>query len=281
LLAAAATLRAHGARVLGIYEQASAATVRRFASQLLHWPARAAQAAALRARLAGVPYRCGSVVQRAHGEAQLQGVEVDGPRGTQRTDCDLLAVGYGLVPQVELAALLGCALQQSGKHPRVRVDGLLRTSVPGIFAAGEITGIGGLAVARIEGTMAGHAAAGFDQEAHALRAQRDKARGFAALLDTHFALDPRIHRLADARTIVCRCEDITLGELDGFGDARDAKLTTRCGMGACQGRLCGSALAELGRFPRSGSRPPLFPARLATLAGHTSLSPSDDAYRGS
>ena len=50
----------------------------------------------------------------------------------------------------------------------------------------------------------------------------------------------------------------------GFPDLGTAKLATRCGMGACQGR-CGSALAEFDRFPRSGRRPPLFPARLSTL----------------
>jgi hypothetical protein len=52
-------------------------------------------------------------------------------------------------------------------------------------------------------------------------------------------------------------------------------------MGACQGRICGTALAELGRFPRGGSRPPLFPARLATLAGLAVFPSSDDEYRGS
>jgi D-hydroxyproline dehydrogenase subunit alpha len=82
--------------------------------------------------------------------------------------------------------------------------------------------------------------------------------------------------LADDQTTVCRCEDVRLGALAGFSDARAAKLATRCGMGACQGRVCGTALAELGRFPRGGVRPPVFPARLATLAGLTTLS-TDDA----
>ena len=67
-----------------------------------------------------------------------------------------------------------------------------------------------------------------------------------------------------------------LGDLDGFADARDAKLATRCGMGACQGRICGAALAELGRFPCGAGRPPLFPASLATLAGLADLSPSEN-----
>lgn len=267
LLAAAATLRAHGVRLQGIYEQAPTTRVHAFARQLLRWPARAAQAVTLRAQLAGVPYRFGSFVRRAHGEAALRMVEIEGPHGTACLDCDLLAVGYGLVPNVELAQLLGCATVHRNAHPHVQVDPWLRTSVAGIYAAGEANGIGGLAVARLEGAIAGHMAAGDTAAANALLPRRDKARGFAELLATHFALDPRLHQLADAQTLICRCEDVTLGELDGFSDARAAKLATRCGMGACQGRICGTALAELGRFSRSGSRPPLFPARLATLAG--------------
>nr|WP_199044641.1 FAD-dependent oxidoreductase [Dyella sp. ASV24] len=280
LLAAADTLRKHGARVFGIYEQASASTVRSFAWQLRHWPARAWQAAGLRLRLAGIPYRLGSFVRKAHGDGSLQRVDIDTPHGVQTVECDLLAVGYGLVPNTELASLLGCALDHTDTHPRVRVDALFRTSVANVYAAGESCGIGGLSVARIEGAIAGHMAAGHIDDAGALLMQRDSERRFGALLAKHFALDPRLHRLADDLTLVCRCEDVRMGELTGFTDARAAKLITRCGMGACQGRICGTALAELGRFPRGGARPPIFPARLATLAGLANL-PSDDAQRGS
>src|SRR6185437_2127273 len=134
--------------------------------------------------------------------------------------------------------------------------------------AGESCGIGGLAVARIEGAMAGLMAIGDTAAASVWMPQRDRERRFDALLARHFTLDPRLRTLADDQTPVCRC-----------GDARAAKLATRCGMGACQGRICGAALAELGRFPRGAARPPVFPARLATLAGLATL-PSD-AYRGS
>lgn len=273
LLAAAATLRKHGARVAGIYEQASPDAVHGFARELRHWPTRAVQAAGLRLRLAGVPYRFGAYVRQAHGEEAVRRVDIETPRGTRTVDCDLLAVGYGLVPNTELAQLLGCTMDYHGPHPLVRVDSLLRTSVDGVLAAGEACGIGGLAVARVEGAIAGHVASGHLVPARALVAQRDRERRFGALLARYFSLDPRVRMLADAHTLVCRCEDVALGELDGYADARAAKLATRCGMGACQGRICGTALAELGRFVRSGARPPVFPARLATLAG---LSLSDD-----
>ncbi len=91
-------------------------------------------------------------------------------------------------------------------------------------------------------------------------------------MQRQFALDPRIHALAAADTLVCRCEDVPLSALRGHADLRDAKLVSRCGMGACQGRICGSALTELGLAPRhddfsdDGRRPPLFPVRLDALA---------------
>jgi NADPH-dependent 2,4-dienoyl-CoA reductase/sulfur reductase-like enzyme len=266
LLAAAATLRQHGARVLGIHEQAPADAVHAFALQLWRWPARVAQATALRMRLAGVPYRFGSFVRAAQGDCALRSIAVEGPHGIHRIECDQLAIGYGLVPNTELAELLGCALSRDTTQPCVQVDALLRTNVDGVYAAGEACGIGGLAAARIEGRIAGHAAAGAIDAATALLGEREHERRFARLLARHFAVSARMRQLADADTIICRCEDVRLAALDGFDSAREAKLATRCGMGACQGRICGTALAEMARFPRGGMRPPLFPARLATLA---------------
>lgn len=265
LLAAAATARRHDARVLGIHEQAGRAAIARFARGLWRWPAKGVQAAALRARLAGVPYRCGSVVVAAHGDERLREVELDGPGGRRRVACDQLAVGYGLVPDVRLARLLGCRLDAAGAHACVAVDQDQRTSVAGVYAAGEACGIGGRDGALVEGRIAGLAAAGA-QVSGALRRRRRHVRAFAAHLDQHFVLDSRIHALARPDTVVCRCEDVPLRALEGHADARDAKLATRCGMGPCQGRICGAALAELGRFSAdAGSRPPLFPARLASL----------------
>ncbi|SEL16043.1 Pyruvate/2-oxoglutarate dehydrogenase complex, dihydrolipoamide dehydrogenase (E3) component [Pseudoxanthomonas sp. GM95] len=272
LLASAATLRRHGARVLGIHEQASSAALARFALQLPRWPAKAAQALVLQAQLAGVGYQRGSVVVAAHGDTQVREVEIEGPRGRCRIACDQLAVGYGLVPNVELAQLLGCRLERTGAHPQVAVDAQLRSSVEHVFAAGEALGIGGRDCALIEGAIAGHMAAGNAKAAQVLLPRRRQARAFATLLQQTFALDHRVHALAQDDTLVCRCEDVPLGQLRGFSDQRDAKLASRCGMGACQGRICGTALAELGLAdPRlstdDGRRPPLFPVRLAALAG--------------
>jgi D-hydroxyproline dehydrogenase subunit alpha len=278
LLAAAATLRAHGAQVLGILEQAPAKAVCGFAAGLWRWPGKAAQALALRARLRGIPYRTGTLVRAASGDQQLRAVEIEGPRGVERIECDQLAVGYGLVPNVELAQLLGCRLEGDGAQMQVAVDDELRSSVEHVYAAGEACGIGGRDSALIEGTMAGHHAAGASAAAAALRSRRQHARRFAERLRHGFALTPRVHALAAPDTLVCRCEDVPLSALHGFASLREAKLATRCGMGACQGRICAAALAELGLFPADrhhddGRRPPLFPVRLATLAESFPIDP--------
>lgn len=276
LWAAAASLRRHGALVLGIHEQASAAAMRAFALQLWRWPGRVVQALQLRAALHDVAHHCGSFVRSADGDAALTSVRITSGGTSTRVDCDLLAVGHGLVPNVALAGMLGCAMDRDGAHPVVQVDELLRTSVANIHAAGESCGIAGLPAACIEGRIAGHMAAGATAAATSLLRQRRHARRFGELLGRHFSLDPRLYALAEHDTIICRCEDVTLGALDGYTDARAARLATRCGMGACQGRVCGTALAEMGRFPRSDCRLPIFPARLATLADRalsTFLSP--------
>ncbi|WP_024891627.1 NAD(P)/FAD-dependent oxidoreductase [Luteimonas huabeiensis] len=281
LLAAAHTLRRHGARVIGIHEQAGREALAGFALGLWRWPGKAAQAARLRAALWRSRYLAGSHVLRALGGARLEAVELAVAGGGRRTvPCDLLACGFGLVPNLELAHALGCALDGDGAQAGVRVDARMRSSVEGVYAAGEACGIGGVDCARIEGRIAGLAAAGDEAAALALAPRRASVRRFAAALRRAFALDPRLHRLAADDTVVCRCEDVRMGALAPFADAREAKLATRLGMGACQGRVCGAALAELGRFPRGGFRPPVFPVPLEVLASFGAAGPSTTTTSG-
>lgn len=278
LLAAAQTARKHGATVLGIHEQATTEQIHRFAQGLWRWPAKLAQAASLQVALRGIGYRKGSVVTEAIGTHAVSSVQVEHARGTQRIDCDILAVGFGLVPDLTLAHQLACATASDAVHAHVMVDAHQRTSREATFAAGESCGIGGRDCARLEGEIAGLAAAGAPIPAALLR-RRDHARAFATHLHRHFALSARVRDLARDDTLVCRCEDVPLSAVRPHADARSAKLATRCGMGACQGRVCGAALAELGYGKRTDARPPLFPARLSTL-GEPDLPSSLPAPRG-
>ena len=176
--------------------------------------------------------------------------------------CDYLACGFHLIPNTELAALLGCTIENG----YVSVSDLQETSVPGVFCAGEPTGIGGVELALIEGQIAGLVAAGQIADARQLSRQRRKALCFARGLEQTFKLNPELQKLAKAETIVCRCEDVTYSRLRPYHSWTAAKLQTRCGMGACQGRVCGPATQFLFKWNPDSVRPPIFPARVESLA---------------
>ncbi|MNN86743.1 hypothetical protein D3C81_2041940 [compost metagenome] len=95
--------------------------------------------------------------------------------------------------------------------------------------------------------------------------QRARWHGFADALNKAFSLDPALKSLATADTLVCRCEDVAYSALAGHGSWREAKLASRCGMGACQGRVCGAATRHLFGWQPSAPRPPFSPARIDTL----------------
>jgi hypothetical protein len=81
-----------------------------------------------------------------------------------------------------------------------------------------------------------------------------------------FRLRPELARLARPDTIVCRCEDVPLEPLLACAGAREAKLAARAGMGPCQGRVCGPALAILFGWDSDTVRTPIQPAPLEALA---------------
>lgn len=266
LIAALATAREAGANVLAVVEQASARAVRGFALSLAATPSKLVQAARLTRGFIGVDYLTGGVLRAAHGSARVEAATIE-IEGRQRViECDRIACGYGLVPNLTLPLALGCELRDGA----VAVDARQRTSREAVFAAGESTGIGGMELARAEGALAGLAAAGVDEgdrRVAALMREREVWRGFAARVARTFALGDAARALPPDDTVLCRCEDVTLGAARGYADARDAKLQTRCGMGACQGRVCGAAgAALLGWQEAAIPRPPFSPVRIGTLA---------------
>jgi NADPH-dependent 2,4-dienoyl-CoA reductase/sulfur reductase-like enzyme len=257
LIEVAAYLQARGARLLAVAEQASRFALVRFLAALRHAPAKVGQAASLMLK-AGRLVRSGTWVAEAHGSTTLEAVTLTDGHRSWREDCDYLACGFHLVPNIELAVLLGCRIERGF----VWTGDLQETSVPGIFCAGEPTGIGGVEKSVIEGEIAGDAGA-----LDALRQRRERARRFQAALDIATRLRPEVTRLARGDTIVCRCEDVPFGRIREQADWRSAKLLTRCGMGACQGRVCGGALEVILGWRIESVRPPVHPARVGTLAG--------------
>ena len=192
LLAVAAYLRGRSADVLLIAEQASLGQLARFAAGSF---SKRSQAFELKQQLTGVPYRTGCWVAEAYGEEKLEGVTL--VRGGKRWQvaCDYLACGFHLVPNVELAELLGCAVERGS----VRVDEFQQTTVANIYSAGETTGIGGLELSLVEGEIAGLAAAGKHEAARELFTTRTKQRKFAELLNRTFALRDELRNISRHR----------------------------------------------------------------------------------
>jgi hypothetical protein len=219
-----------------------------------------------RAASGGSRYRAGCWPVAALGVDKVEAVRLTDGQRTWEEPCDLLACGFHLVPNTELGVLLGCRLRDGF----IEVDDVQRTSISTVFAAGEPTGIAGVESALLTGTMAGLAAAGKAEEAKALLPRRAKFERFRERLKTAFALRPELLTLAQADTIVCRCEDVTYEALKSYDDWNDAKRQTRCGMGACQGRVCGAATEILFGWGASSVRPPLFPVPLSAMSAGAS-----------
>jgi D-hydroxyproline dehydrogenase subunit alpha len=213
----------------------------------------------------GVPHRCGVWPVQAYGDEQLRQVTLTNGNRTWNEDCDALACGFGLAPNVELPLLLGCTLEADF----VRVDKWQTSSVPDVYCVGEITGIGGADCAIVEGRIAGYAAAGDRPKAEALFHERSSWHKFRTALAEAFALRSELKSLATDDTFLCRCEDITVGRVRKFSGWRDAKLQTRCGMGACQGRVCGVAAKTILGWGMESVRPPVLPGRVQSLISTT------------
>lgn len=261
ILPVAATLAKAGARLVMVAEQAPGAAVRKFALGLWRQPGKIAEAAGLRMSFAATRYRTGTWVTAAEGDERVERVTVTDGNRQREIACDLLATSYGLVPNLELPQFLGCRVEAFV----VAVDVEQRSSVEGVFAAGEICGIGGVDLALVEGRIAGLAAAGVEVPAD-LQARRTGLRRFAGSLATAFRPHSELFDRLEDDTTVCRCEDVPWSEIDPAWSMRQSKLYLRTGMGACQGRICGPALGMLCGWKPDTVRPPLKPVSASTLA---------------
>ncbi|MFF1676363.1 FAD-dependent oxidoreductase [Streptomyces sp. NPDC058256] len=264
LLPVATGLAAAGVDVVALVESAGPKAFVRMAGALAAQPGKVAEGAQYAAQLLRhrVKFLARYTVVEAHGDERLVAVTVaaldaDGRvrAGTERRiPCDTLAVGHGMLPHTDLAESLGCRIDGLNVH----VDEEQRTDVPGVWAAGETTGIGGAALSLAEGHIAGRSIAARlhgdepDPRQWAPAAKsRTRMREFFAAIDTVYAPPAHWTDQVTDDTVVCRCEEVTGGEIRaavgelGAGDLRTVKLLTRAGMGWCQGRMCEPAIAGL------------------------------------
>jgi NADPH-dependent 2,4-dienoyl-CoA reductase/sulfur reductase-like enzyme len=265
LLPVAASLAKMGADVAIVAEQAGLAALARFGAALAGFPGKLLEAARYRSAFFDTRYRTGTWVAEARGSGRLESVILTDGAGRFEVPCDIAAVGYGLVPNTELLRLLGCAMRAGA----VAVDARQETSVAGVFSAGEPCGLAGVDVAIAEGEMAGLAAAGrLDEttaEGRGLASARARGRRLAVAMDRAFLPRPELRALPRPDTVVCRCEDARLASLASCAGAREAKLSSRAGMGPCQGRVCGPALSFLFGWDSDTVRPPAKPALIGDL----------------
>ncbi|MCY4607262.1 MAG: NAD(P)/FAD-dependent oxidoreductase [bacterium] len=212
--------------------------------------------------------RFGEVVVAASGEERVREVELapldaggqpDLARRRVVSDIDALLVGFGFQPQIELTAVLGCRHhfdEEAGGWCCTVMRDCGATDICGVFAAGEVCGVGGAVPAALSGRIAGLAAAGqiLDEETalerRSLVRRLQRARRFAGGLNRRFMPPSGVAEILSDETIICRCEDVTAGEIrkeiaGGMDTIHGVKLWTRAGMGPCQARFCGWSLARL------------------------------------
>lgn len=241
----------------------------------------------------GIPMLHDHVVERiddASGGLTVSLRPTGGDRVVSVHKAETVALGYGFQPANELLRLFGCRHAFDAAHGQLATvrDADCRTSDETVFAAGDCTGLGGAFAAIAEGIIAGAAAArdlghaGSQAAREGLaRARKDlrRHRRFQQALWSLYAADLPVAPRAP-ETVVCRCEEVTLGEIDAALEGSDAgigalKRATRLGMGRCQGRYCapvaakilarrtGMPVAELSFFAPRG---PLKPVPLGTIA---------------
>ncbi|MFE7837268.1 NAD(P)/FAD-dependent oxidoreductase [Streptomyces sp. NPDC057474] len=300
LLPVATGLAAAGVTVAALVESADPKALTRRAGALVGRADKLAEGAGYAVELLRRRVRTlmRHTVVEAHGSDRLVAVTVAAldaegrvrPGTERRIPCDTLAVGHGMLPHTDLAEALGCRVESAGM--RVWVDDEQRTDVPGVWAAGETTGIGGASLSLAEGHIAGRSAAACLQgrvpdpgEWAEAAKSREELRGFFAVLDAVYVPPTHWTEQVTDDTVVCRCEEVTagavrqaVGEL-GAGDVRTVKLLTRAGMGWCQGRMCGPAVAGIAGCAETVARRPFarpVPLGVLARAGEAGRTEDDD-----
>ena len=219
--------------------------------------------------LARVPLKTGVRIVEAQGRQDLEtviagrvdehGHVIQGTEKIFRTDT--LAVGYGFSPNIELPQQAGCAISYGDEKGGwyVDVSETMATSVTGIYAVGETTGIAGATKSVLEGQIAAwdilyiqgridrHT---YKKHTRPLMHKRRQQVQFGHLLNLLCRMEPEWYEDIPDETIVCRCEEITLGEIrrqmnNGFYTMQSVKKATRSGMGICQGRICGPIIFDV------------------------------------
>lgn len=248
-----------------------------------------------RLRTASVPVKFGA--ELAAIRKSQQGFEVDigsvavgGNRELETIEADVVCVGYGFQPRNEILRCLGCrhTFDPVRGHLVTERSAECETTVQGVFAVGDCAEFGGAPTALRDGVVAALAvlrsldydvSVQHETELRQSVRERRRHRAFQSALWSLFDAPRASARLAGEDTVLCRCENVTLGDVesavrDGAASISGIKQRTRLGMGPCQGRYCAPVVAELlaghtgqavDEFSFFAPRPPLKPVRIADI----------------
>ena len=242
-------------------------------------------------RVAGIAHYTGAEQLAVEGEEAATALTFTAAGKSVRIASRCVLLHQGVVPNIQFSQSLRARhewdVDQLCFSPVVDAWGEL--DVPGVYVAGDGAGIGGAQAAAVQGQLAalGIAAqvaiistAQRDQQAEPLRAKLESNLRIRPFLDALYQPKEQ-NRIPADDVMVCRCEEVTAGDLRGFvalgcAGPNQAKSFGRCGMGPCQGRMCGLTVTEVIAKARGVSaaevgyyriRPPIKPITLGELAG--------------
>ncbi len=254
----------------------------------------------LRLWAAGVAYfhECG--IRSIEGDRAVSRVTIGAvdanwcPLGaaTQTYDADAVCLGHGLAPATEASRLLGADHQYDGGQGGWKpvTDDVGRTTVPGLFVAGDGAGVQGAAAAQLQGRISALAIAEdlgllttreWRRRSAPLILRIGKAQRFGRAMTALTIPRPGLIEAIAPDTLVCRCEGLSRHDIEaeiraGANWPNAIKSGTRCGMGPCGGRYCTETVTELacritgktpGEFGIPTARPPLRPVPIGCLSG--------------
>jgi thioredoxin reductase len=242
-------------------------------------------------RKSGIPVYRNVKQLEALGSDYVECVRFQTAGRIHEVETDTLFLHHGLVPDTQMTFLLDCEHEWCDvqRYWRPVVDKWGNTSVNGVAIAGDAAGIAGVDAAEISGYLAGlEAAFGLkkiskgerNQKAKPLQKKLARETYIRPFLDALYKPDPDLLVPSDPDTIVCRCEELTVGQVKkaldtGLFNPNQVKAQTRCGMGPCQGMMCGLTLLEIIADHRKVNiadlgyfriRPPVKPVTLEQLS---------------
>lgn len=268
-----------GANVVAVLDSAPLSAQARALPGLLAQPATLAKGLYYRGWLAarGIVVHQGANLSRIEGERRVHGLKWRNAKGEHFLDCDAVAFAHGLRSETQLADLLGCEFtwQPLNRAWLPQRDAAGRSSVPGVYLAGDGAGIMGADAAEKAGERAALALLadlGYrvdPQRCAQLERSLERIGRFRQGLEQAFIFPEHWAGDATDDLVICRCEEVSAGDIrrvvnEGHWEINRVKAHCRVGMGRCQGRMCGAAAAEI--IARESARPVCGVGRLRAQA---------------